>query len=54
VDSRLETIWSQDKLLSADLTPIPILGYPGWSIDNGNSAFYDNQQYFRPHPLKRK
>ncbi len=54
VDSRLEAIWSQEKLLSADLTPIPILGYPGWSNDNCNSVFYDNQQYFRPHPSKRK
>ena len=53
VDSMLEPIWLREKLLSADLTPVPILGYPGWYSDNCYSTFYNNKQYFRSHPSKR-
>jgi hypothetical protein len=31
-----------------DLTPVPLLGIPGWSADNINSEYYDNTAYFRP------
>lgn len=30
------------------LSPLPILGLPGWWRDNEQSAFYDKVQYFRP------
>lgn len=45
--------WLVDFLLhklssTADLSPIPILGYPGWHIANDSSEFYDNRTYFRP------
>ena len=30
------------------LTPLPVLGVPGWWPDNENEAFYDNEGYFRP------
>ncbi len=53
VDNMLEKIWLREKFLSADLTPVPILGYPAWFSDNCNGMFYDNKQYFRPHPSKR-
>jgi hypothetical protein len=33
------------------LTPLPILGIPGWWSDNNCEDFYNNQNYFRP---KRK
>lgn len=33
------------------LSPLPILGVPGWSDENESEDFYDNQDYFRP---KRK
>jgi len=37
------------KLFSnADLSPVPILGYPGWSVDNRYAGYYDNEYYFRP------
>jgi hypothetical protein len=29
------------------LSPLPILGIPGWHPDNEHPAFYDNTQYFR-------
>ena len=30
-----------------ELTPVPLLGIPGWSADNMRSEYYDNQKYFR-------
>lgn len=29
------------------LTPFPLLGMPGWTDDNDDPAFYDNDSYFR-------
>ncbi|MEI7843627.1 MAG: DUF3025 domain-containing protein [Gallionellaceae bacterium] len=29
------------------LNPVPLLGIPGWSKDNEQLSFYDNQKYFR-------
>jgi hypothetical protein len=31
-----------------DLSPVPLLGVPGWTADNENEAYYDNTDYFRP------
>ncbi len=31
-----------------DLSPVPLLGVPGWTDDNDNAAYYDNTAYFRP------
>jgi len=31
-----------------ELSPVPLLGVPGWSTDNENAAYYDNISYFRP------
>lgn len=31
-----------------DLSPVPLLGVPGWTVDNENEAYYDNTDYFRP------
>ena len=33
---------------TSDLTPVPLLGMPGWSPDNDSSEYYDNTAYFRP------
>ncbi len=33
---------------SSRLSPLPILGVPGWSKDNESPEFYDNKNYFRP------
>lgn len=30
-----------------ELSPVPLLGVPGWASDNGNAAYYDNATYFR-------
>lgn len=31
-----------------ELTPIPLLGIPGWAEDNQYADYYDNTHYFRP------
>lgn len=31
----------------AELSPVPLLGYPGWHNENSEEAFYDNRNYFR-------
>lgn len=46
-DKMLESFLSQTLLSSSTLTPIPLLGYPGWIRDNENEAYYDNKEYFR-------
>lgn len=30
-----------------DLSPVPLLGVPGWAADNESAAYYDNTAYFR-------
>lgn len=30
------------------LAPLPLLGVPGWWVENEREAFYDNSVYFRP------
>lgn len=31
-----------------ELSPVPLLGVPGWSMDNNCAAYYQNTTYFRP------
>lgn len=31
-----------------DLSPVPLLGVPGWAANNDCAAYYDNTDYFRP------
>jgi len=31
-----------------ELSPVPLLGVPGWASGNDNPAYYDNTAYFRP------
>jgi hypothetical protein len=43
----LASFLSNAQLSSAQLTPVPVLGYPGWIGENQYEAYYDNKQYFR-------
>lgn len=36
------------------LTPVPLLGVPGWTVDSENEAYYDNTAYFRPGRMSKK
>ena len=31
-----------------ELTPVPLLGVPGWTVDNDRAEYYENISYFRP------
>ena len=31
-----------------ELSPVPLLGVPGWTSDNDSASYYDNTAYFRP------
>ena len=33
---------------NSHLSPLPLLGVPGWHEDNKNDTFYNNTDYFRP------
>lgn len=33
---------------SRDLSPVPLLGIPGWATENDSATYYDNTLYFRP------
>ena len=39
---------SQHCCSTRELSPIPLLGVPGWAADNECAAYYDNTAYFRP------
>lgn len=45
-----ERVFEQRK----PLRPIPLLGIPGWWEPNLDFAFYQNQNYFRPAPAKKR
>ncbi len=34
-------------LSTRELTPVPLLGIPGWDAANADPAYYDNTKYFR-------
>lgn len=61
-DNKLQLAYVDEKLLArveeqdclaerGALSPLPLLGVPGWWADNEVPSFYDNQDYFMP---KRK
>lgn len=54
IDSMLADCILQHLKACADLVPVPVLGYPGWSPDNEDKAYYDNHNYFRPRPSQSK
>ncbi len=33
---------------TSELSPVPLLGVPGWAGENESAAYYDNAGYFRP------
>ena len=50
IDNKLhEQIANQALLIdNQQLTPLPLLGVPGWYNDNETTSFYNNTDYFRP------
>lgn len=50
IDEKLAALFERGEELQRprDLQPFPILGMPGWDAANGDAAYYDNRDYFRP------
>lgn len=38
----------QALLHTHELAPLPVLGVPGWCVDNEQPAYYDDRDHFRP------
>ncbi|MFC3032050.1 DUF3025 domain-containing protein [Pseudoalteromonas fenneropenaei] len=54
LDSYLYQAISDSELLADNraMSPLPLLGVPGWWEDNIDAAFYENTEYFRPKRTK--
>ncbi len=50
IDKKLAAIFRDGKQYCKpkDLQPFPILGMPGWDINNDQLSYYQNSHYFRP------
>lgn len=51
IDFMLVDFIRQHLVATTDLTPVPVLGYPGWCSDNAVETYYDNRHYFRPRAM---
>jgi hypothetical protein len=47
VDAEIAHRLSESLASSAELSPLPLLGVPGWWSGNEQESFYDNALYFR-------
>lgn len=49
LDELLAEYWSafEHGASTRELTPVPLLGIPGWTADNEMASYYENTQYFR-------
>jgi hypothetical protein len=53
-DLLVDFISTEDGLKdNSQLSPLPLLGVPGWYEANNTPAFYDNTDYFRAKRVKR-
>jgi hypothetical protein len=48
VDCWLASQLTAERLARKPLTPLPLLGVPGWTSENQNFSFYDDSLVFRP------
>lgn len=50
LDERLAAYWADTEncLSPRELSPVPLLGVPGWCADNEDPGYYDDTRYFRP------
>lgn len=50
IDQRLALRIADPRALlhTHELAPLPVLGVPGWCVDNEKSSYYDDRQHFRP------
>jgi hypothetical protein len=48
LDGQLAALVASGLDHSRQLAPLPLLGIPGYTQDNEQESYYDNQDYFRP------
>lgn len=50
IDEHLARLIADPRQLTMphDLAPVPLLGFPGFTPENENPAYYEDQAYFRP------
>jgi hypothetical protein len=55
IDDQLSTLFINGTHYQSPqaLSPLPILGIPGWDMHNVHESYYDNTAYFRPGRAKR-
>jgi Protein of unknown function (DUF3025) len=55
LDAKLARHLADERLVAAtrELAVVPVLGVPGWHAGNGQEAFYDDTDYFRPAAARR-
>jgi hypothetical protein len=53
VDAWLAGQLDEARLGDKPFTPLPVLGIPGWAVENGDTSFYDDAAVFRPAPAPR-
>ena len=46
LDESFATRYSKIRA-TRDFSPVPVLGYPGWTRENDLEAYYENERYFR-------
>lgn len=49
LDQKLNALLTEGLLSdNSKMSPLPLLGVPGWHTDNEDKAYYENTDYFRP------
>lgn len=50
LDEQMAKFWSnaENCRSTRELSPVPLLGVPGWCAENNDAGYYDNSDYFRP------
>jgi len=48
LDAALATRLTPERLAGKPFTPLPVLGVPGWWLDNADPGFYADTSVFRP------
>jgi hypothetical protein len=56
LDEQIATYLSntENACNTRELSPVPLLGIPGWSADNEVARYYDNTDYFRSERHERR
>ena len=53
LDDRVAEHLADHCISTRELSPVPLLGVPGWTADNEYSCYYDNTAYFRMGRVRR-